>query len=115
MGLWIFQIGFDFLMLAIVFAWVAQRRKIKELEFQIQNTAPKEDKQIMFNTPLGATTSTLSETSTKESVNSIAGYESYEKAEEMLAKGMKIQEVALKTGLSLSELQLIGKVSQRNH
>ena len=41
--------------------------------------------------------------------------ERYEAAELMLAKGFKIQDVAAKTGLSVSELRLLEKISSKSH
>ena len=41
--------------------------------------------------------------------------ERYEKAENLLAKGIKIQDVANETGLSVSELRLLEKISTKSH
>lgn len=64
-------------------------------------------------TPLGSVTSTLMETKNKETLR--PGLEIYEKADVLLAKGLKLGEVSKQTGLSLSELRLIQKMNSRQH
>lgn len=71
----------------------------------------------IVETPLGSPVSTLSERTSPELKSGSAGQRSldaYDKAQELLARGIPMREVARLTGLSLGELQLIGKVLSRN-
>lgn len=43
------------------------------------------------------------------------GAEAYERADSLLARGTPLPEVARQTGLSIAELQLLGKVTHRVH
>jgi hypothetical protein len=60
-----------------------------------------------------ATGSTLTEKKMESTIRNSSSFESYDRAEECLRKGMPIREISRLTGLSLSEIQLLGKVSNR--
>jgi hypothetical protein len=71
-------------------------------------------------TPQGPTTSTLVEKPVsrqlaprKKTLRDSDPAAAFEKAEELLSRGLKAPEVARLTGLSLSELSLMGKVGRR--
>lgn len=73
----------------------------------------------LIETPLGSTVSTVSERKSPERTASASPaatspYDAYEKADYLLTRGLSLREVARQTGLSLAELQLIGKMSQKN-
>lgn len=59
-----------------------------------------------------ASHSTLSEKKVTE--NHAPGMDAYEKADVLFARGLSMTEVVRQTGLSLSELQLLRKMAQRN-
>jgi len=42
-------------------------------------------------------------------------YEAYDVAQKLMARGLDVREVSRRTGLSVAELHLIGKVSHKNH
>ena len=69
-----------------------------------------------LNTPLGSPLSTLTEKSSPElrPGTQASPLDAYEKADILLSRGVDQREVARQTGLSLAELQLIGKMAQKN-
>jgi hypothetical protein len=68
-----------------------------------------------LNTPLGSPTSTLSERVAPEHrAGGSAPIDAYDKADFLISRGVNLREVARQTGLSLAELQLIGKMSQKS-
>ncbi len=131
MAIWIFQILIDFFVVALVLMVLQQKKRIERLERALdaadaQNSAASisaEKAEIIstaVNTPLGENTSTLSEKNiigAKKAFVAGAGpsADAYERADEMISKGVDMKEIGQKTGLSLSELRLLGKVSTRNH
>ena len=122
MAFWIFQILIDVGTAALALLWIDSRRRIDFLEYEItelkklnhMGPAMSEDfaQEPRIETSLGASISTLSEKSWNESEK--PSFDAYEKAAWLLSKDTNLKEVAKQTGLSLSELHLLGKMAQRN-
>ena len=121
MAFWILQILFDVLVGVVFFSWLLSRRRVAALETKLADfearllslvptasvpIAPK------IETALGSAVSTLTEKSLME-VPRKASFDAYDKAEVLLNRGFDVREVAHQTGLSVSELRLIGKMNQR--
>jgi hypothetical protein len=51
---------------------------------------------------------------TRKTLSKAETADAYDKASLLLSRGMALREIARVTGLSMAELQLMGKVSQRN-
>jgi hypothetical protein len=118
MLLWIFQIFLNlFFGAAILYAFRTRKRVLElerlfaDLEKQkIKVTSPEP---IVLPEPV-----VLGQVVEKATMNVEKGLgvaERYEKAELLMAKGHKIQYVASETGLSLSELRLLEKISTKSH
>ncbi len=143
--IWAFQILLDVCLVALAVAYILQGRRLlaleKDLRRTLQKLATRENndtsviresaKEVIavasseieaINTPLGETTSTLSERKASdmraEEVNhSIALSQSskYALARKLLAEGLPLNSVAQKSGLSEAELALLGKISSSVH
>jgi len=124
MVIWTLQIVFDLMVFALVVYFLAQRRKFLELQSQMARME-FEMKRGLAPTPSVLTSApaqpsallpstSLNEKKPVEEAKPKDVFEAYETAEGLIAKGIDIKEIAKKTGLSLSELQLMGKFTQRN-
>ncbi len=107
---------FNLIIAALAVGWLIERRRARmrrpePLLMTVDTPAPSVD------TPLRSPISTLKErpehTATSSSPTSTA-VEAYDKADRLLGQGIPLREVARQTGLSLAELQLIGKMSQKS-
>lgn len=126
MTLWLIQMVLNALLVGLAIAWVLQRRRLLKLEDELQRVLEElrmgVDRFVpssAIETPLGAPTSTLSEKSLDAgqavgltSFFGRAPSESYRQALEFLERGMRASEVARRTGLSGSEIQLLSKLHQ---
>ncbi len=73
--------------------------------------------QTALETPLRSPISTLKERhggSSSVVAPSSSAVDAYDRADRLLGQGVPLREVARQTGLSLAELQLIGKMSQKS-
>ena len=117
MGLWVFQILFNFVLVAAAVGALIERRRLKNWERRLSalerglNTST-EPRLAPANTPVPMIS--LNERPEKTS-SERSGLEAFERANVLLQKGVDMREISRTTGLSLAELQLLGKVSQRNH
>lgn len=121
MALWVFQILLNVIFVAMAWAALVERRRTRALERRL---VALEARLIGDSLPSGPTIqapiagSNLSERTNnrpEQSGRSRESLEAYEKAGQMIARGMDPFDVSRKTGLSLAEVQLMGKVSQRSH
>jgi len=136
---WIFQISVDFLFLVLATSWFRTRRTVKTLEIlvdrhqrvledritqnlvsPIKNAGTGETHEVQVAlAPMIGSGSVLSEKSVVGTRDdrlprqaSIA--DAYDRAEEFIRAGLPIVEVAKRSGLSVSELQLFEKLSIKN-
>ena len=132
MVFWTLQILFNLLLSAGLVVLILRVRKQEALLRILQHRAtlvgtgavsadrPASDPQLpvaipQLNTPLGSPTSTLSERVAPEHrASGSAPIDAYDKADFLISRGVNLREVARQTGLSLAELQLIGKMSQKS-
>lgn len=124
MALWVFQMVFNCVMAGFAVAWVLSRRRERRAERSRPVTAAlpaplpaagASVSPVPLETPLGSPVSTLSEKRVPELRGSQAtSLDAYEKADFLLSKGMSMREVSRQTGLSLGELQLIGKLAHKS-
>lgn len=138
MTLWVFQFVFDVVVVGFMVGWLLSRKEARRRSGRtIPAAAPilaapapltsseNAEKNVpaprMLETPLGSPVSTLSERQAPEirapitsSGQTASPFDAYDKADYLLSKGLSLREVARQTGLSLAELQLIGKMSQKN-
>ncbi len=112
------------LLVGVALAWVIQRRRLLALESLLKDAldelraAGNLSSGPVLNTPLGTPTSTLTEKSVSSQTTSSSFFgkapsEAYRQALEYLDQGLKATEVARRTGLSGSEIQLLSKLSGR--
>ena len=124
--MWIFQILVDCVLVSGVVMALSWRRRIADLERELirlraAGSVPALSKPIA-NANLSASNSSTHSSSLSERVQgpSVAGSrrkvdpEAFEKADQLISQGIHLGEVAKRTGLSLAELQLLGKVTQRS-
>jgi len=133
MAIWVFQILFDIALVALAVSWLLNRRlgrtdrarvseeKIEALSAEPVASIPVEPTvgPALGAEALAKTSSTLSERTVNAARVAFSkvekpSFDAYETADQLIAKGVDLREVARRTGLSLSELQLLGKISQRN-
>jgi hypothetical protein len=136
MAIWVFQVLFDIAVLALAVSWLLNKRlaRIERDRVRVEShteprpalmapapavsipVEPTLGAQVTSSPPTGA--SNLSERTANAAKAAFSkekpGFEAYEAAEQLIARGIDPREVARRTGLSLSELQLLGKISQRN-
>jgi hypothetical protein len=122
MILWILQMALNIVFGYFAFLWLVSKKRIFWLEAQIE----------MLNQALdqkNREASEITKVETKEPQDRgqlIEKYmqndprktnrpspDAYDRADVLLARGVDLKEVARQTGLSLAELQLMGKVSAR--
>jgi hypothetical protein len=126
-ALWVFQILLNVAFVFIAWNGLLYRRRIQRLEARlaileggkIQNSIAQpamgaSREPVIERKPI-ATTSLTEREAKPEAKRSRESMEAYEQASQLLARGVDPREIARKTGLSLSEVQLMGKVSQRSH
>lgn len=126
MALWIFQMVFNLIIAALAVGWLLERRRSRMRRPQpttvvmtaLPSAAAVVDTPVaVVDTPLRSPVSTLKERPENTSNPSNAtnsAVEAYDKADRLLGQGIPLREVARQTGLSLAELQLIGKMSQKS-
>ncbi len=124
MVLWVVQMLLNALLVGVATAWIIQRRRLLVLESVLRDALDELraggsiSAGPSINTPLGVPTSTLTEKSVSSQTTSASFFgkapsEAYRQALEYLDQGMKATEVARRTGLSGSEIQLLSKLSGR--
>lgn len=127
MALWIFQMVFNLIMAALAVGWLVERRRNRMRRPQpapavVMTALPSvaaivDTPAPLVDTPLRSPISTLKERSENTPTPSHmtnSAVEAYDKADRLLGQGIPLREVARQTGLSLAELQLIGKMSQKS-
>lgn len=126
MALWIFQMVFNLIMAALAVGWLIERRRARMRRPRpapvVMTALPSATSMVdtpapAVETPLRSPISTLKERpeSTLNPSNATnSAVEAYDKADRLLGQGIPLREVARQTGLSLAELQLIGKMSQKS-
>jgi|GEM_PF-1378038 len=117
MVLWGFQVLLNVIFVAVAWTALLYRRRVRTLErrlaiLEARSLAADPVPNAKMAVPMSTN---LTEREAKADTRSRDSMEAYEKAAQLLARGSDPFEVSRKTGLSLSEVQLMGKVSQRNH
>ncbi len=116
MLLWIFQIFLNLFFGAAILYAFRTRKRVLELERLFADLEkPKASLVDPVVLPEPAVLGQVVEKATMNAEKGLGVAERYEKAELLMAKGHKIQYVASETGLSLSELRLLEKISTKSH
>lgn len=128
MGFWVLQILMDVMFLAAIGIVYRKHRylqtRLRMIEVDIRNLqkvlvsgldikkempAPSRIKEDSFE---GKKTTLIESQKAEKDRSNI---EVYERADTLLAKGLKLSDVSQQTGLSVSELRLIQKMNSRQH
>lgn len=137
MVLWLLQLAVDFLFFFMALNWLKTYRQLSRLERTVERhqkvlgeqilqactpessgaQAPQAKRQALL--PYEKAGSVLSEKTVgqprQERSARLPSLDAYDRADQLLSQGLEIAEVALRTGISVSELQLLGKIAQKNH
>jgi hypothetical protein len=114
----------DLLLVGVGLLCLLYRRRIRDLEARVELCSSQiRDLQAQSATTLPVPVATEAPAGTlmerkdmperQDRRSERPSIDAYERAEQLLAKGLDTKEVSRQTGLSLAELQLIGKVSSR--
>ena len=123
MTMWIFQILVDCVLVSGIVMALSWRRRIVDLEREVTRLRAGAATAVPAKSPVATSTahvgSNLSERlqgqgpslgATRRKVDP----EAFEKADQLISQGIHLGEVAKRTGLSLAELHLLGKVTHRS-
>jgi hypothetical protein len=133
MVLWILQMLLNIVLGYFAFMWLISKKRIFWLEAQVEMLAQSLDqlskKQSSASTPAAAENpiQTQNQKSTSQDRGQLIekfmqndprknlrpNADAYDRADQLLSRGVDLKEVAKQTGLSMAELQLMGKVSAR--
>lgn len=140
MSIWIFQAAFNVLMLVVAILWLVSRKRVEFLEEALRRLATKQSR-LERGLEKDSPESLIAKNTDKPKSNEpkvdlrignliekkadqqISGSgtsaarlspDAYERAATLLTQGMPPQKIARITGLSLSEIQLMNKMSTRN-
>ncbi len=131
MNFWIVQLIFNGLATAALLLLFVQKRKIFSLEKEVAflkaqwlfsfdpdivRKEPSVNEVKLLPEPAEIISSSLAE----KEMPSPSGIPSlqldrYEMAQSLFSKGVDLREISKQTGLSISEIQLLGKMVQKNH
>jgi hypothetical protein len=122
MIIWGLQLAINVLFIVVVVQFFATRKKVERLELALRNlmverhqTEPVVVEQVEQRVALKSHTSLVEHKMLPQSANTPkTKAKSFQEAADLLAQGLSTVEVSRKTGLSLSELQLVSKVARHS-
>jgi hypothetical protein len=121
---WVLQGLIDISLIALAVSYIIQRRRLLELEGQLQRALSRLEAGVPgatslernINTPLGSALSTLSERKaapTDSDTTSLSTSGRYALAQRLLVEGHSLGDVAKRTSISETELALLRKLSPK--
>jgi hypothetical protein len=128
MILWVLQMLLNLVLSYFAFLWLVSKKRIAWLEAQLEilnqtvihlnsqknGTIPKDSEPSEVAVDRGQLIEKFLQSSDPRK-SFRPSPEAYDRADQLLSRGTDLKEVAKQTGLSVAELQLMGKVASRMH